>query len=162
MAYLLLIALAYLAAVIDTALGEMLRIGSVAPDLVALLAVVWMLTSRSPWSFLTAGAVALWGDLISPGRVGVGAVWMLLVGFGLSQSTLLPRSRNLAVQLALTACSLIAWFLAVAATETALGNALLPMATQLARALQAALYTTAVALPVFMVAGWMRTGQNGS
>ncbi len=159
MAYFLLIVFVYLAAVVDTALAEVLRVGSVAPDLVALVAVVWLLLVRSRWAFLAAGIVALLGDLIAPGRVGVGAAWMLLVGFGLSWLIPRVRSRALAVRLPLAAGAMTAWCLGVAATTIALGDAVLPPATQFAQALGAALYTSAVALPVLMVAGWVRTGR---
>ena len=45
----LLTALAvYVAAVIETSLADALRIGHVAPDLLALLALMWPLTTRGP------------------------------------------------------------------------------------------------------------------
>lgn len=157
MAYLLLILFVYLAAVADTALGEQMRVGDVAPDLVALVAVVWVLLVRSRWAFLTAGAVALLGDLIAPGRVGVGAAWMLLVGFGLGQLLQQVRSRHLVVRLPLVLGALIVWCLGVAATHSILRETAAPFTTQLRHALGAAVYTSAVAVPVLMVAGWMRT-----
>jgi rod shape-determining protein MreD len=152
----LLILFIYLAAVADTALGELLRVGDVTPDLVALVAVVWVLLVRSRWAFLTAGAVALLGDLIAPGRVGVGAAWMLLVGFGLGRLLQQIRSRHLAVRLPLVLGALIVWCLGVAATQSILRETAAPFTTQLRHALGAALYTSAIAVPVLMVAGWMR------
>jgi cell shape-determining protein MreD len=159
-AYLLLIAFVYLAAVVDTALADALRVGNVAPDLVALVAVVWVLLVRSRWSFLTAGAVALLGDLIAPGRVGVGTAWMLLVGFALGWLLSQVRTRGLVVRLALATAAMIAWCLGVAATTSVLGDAAMPPAAQLGQALGAAVYTSAVALPVLMVAGWVRTNRE--
>ncbi len=157
MPYLLLIPFVYLAAVVDTALADVVRVGNVTPDLLALAAIVWVLLIRSRWAFLTAGAVALLGDLIAPGRVGVGAAWMLLAGFGLGWLLPRVRSRALAVRLPLVGAASTAWCLGVAATAVALGDAPPPLLIQLARALGTAAYTTAVALPVLMVAGWMRT-----
>ncbi len=157
MAYLLLAIFVYLAAVADTALAEVLRVGNVAPDLVALVAMVWVVLARSRWAFLTAGAVALLGDLIAPGRVGVGAAWMLLVGFGLAWLARQMRSRGPAVRLPLVAGAMTVWCLGLAATAVVLGDAARPLGTQLAQALGAAVYTSAVALPVLMVAGWARS-----
>ncbi len=160
MAYLLLIVCVYLAAVVDTSLGGVLAVRGVTPDLVALAAVTWVLLARSRWAFLTGGAVALLGDLISPGRVGVGAAWMLLVGFGLGW--LLPRvpGRGLAVRLALVSAAMTVWCLGVAATASVLGDAARPFPRLLAAALGAALYTSAVAVPILMVVGWVRTDRD--
>ena len=77
---LILIPIVYIAAVAETSLVDVMRIGDVAPDLLALVALVWLVTVAGPRAFLVAGAVALLGDLIAPGRVGVGTAWMLLVG----------------------------------------------------------------------------------
>lgn len=159
MPYVLLIVFVYLAAVVDTALAEVLRVGDVTPDLLALAAIVWVLLVPSRWAFLTAGAVALLADLIAPGRVGVGAAWMLLIGFGLSGLVQHARrrriDRRLPVRLALTAAGLTAWCLGVGATAGLLGDAALPLLPQLVRSFGAALYTSVVALPVLMVAGWI-------
>ncbi len=160
MPYLLLIPLVYLAAVVDTAAAEVLRVGNVTPDLVALAAMVWVLLVRSRWAFLTAGAVALLGDLIAPGRVGVGAAWMLLVGFGLGWFVEQARRRRLAdglpARLLFTAAALTAWCLGVGLTSVLLGAAAQPLPAPLLQAFGAAAYTTAAALPVLMVAGWVR------
>ena len=160
MAYLLLIVFVYLAAVADTALGEVLRVGNVMPDLVALVAIAWLVLVRSRWAFLTAGAVALLGDLIAPGRIGVGAAWMLLVGFGLNWLAPRIRSRWMPVRLALVAAGLIVWCVGVAVTANALADTTLPLATLLARATGTAVYTAAVAVPVLMVAGWVRNDRG--
>lgn len=160
MPYLLLIASVYLAAVVDTAGADVLRVGKVTPDLVALVAIVWIVLARSRWAFLTAGGVALLGDLIAPGRVGVGAAWMLLVGFGLAWFVERARRRRLAaglpVRLLLTAAAVTAWCLGVGLTSVLLGEAAQPLPAQVLQAFGAAAYTTAVALPVLMVAGWVR------
>ncbi len=160
MAYLLLILSVYLAAVADTALGEVLRVGTVTPDLVALVAVLWVILVPSRWAFLTAGAVALLGDLIAPGRVGVGAAWMLPVGLGLGRVVQHIRSRGLTVRLPLVAAAMTVWCLGVTATASALGDTTLPLASQLGHALGAAVYTSAIAVPVLMVAGWVRTDRE--
>ncbi len=160
MAYLLLILCVYVAAVLDTSLGEMLAVRGVSPDLVALVAVTWVLLARDRWAFLAGGMVALLGDLISPGRVGVGAAWMLLVGFGLGWLPPRVPGRGLAVRLTLVTAAMMVWCLGVAATVSALGTAAMPFPRQLAAALGAALYTSAVAVPILMVVGWVQTNRN--
>ena len=151
-----LIPIIYLAAVAETALGDVMRVGDVAPDLIALVAVVWLLTATGPRAFLVAGGIALVGDLIAPGRLGVGMAWMLLVGYGVTCLRTRLKSDHLIVQVPIACAALIAWAAGVALTGRLLGDIALPLSTLLTRAAATGLYTAAIALPVLMVAGWIR------
>jgi len=156
MRVLLLILIVYLVAVMETALVDVMRIGEVTPDLLALTGVVWLLTSSGPRAFLVAGAIALAGDLIAPGRVGTGAAWMLLVGYALTRlKSRLPLDR-LAGQVLATWAAVTAWAMAVGISGRLTGDVALPTLTVLARAAAVGLYTAGVGLPVLMVAGWIR------
>ncbi|NQU24801.1 MAG: hypothetical protein HQ567_26255 [Candidatus Nealsonbacteria bacterium] len=152
----LLIPILYLAAVAETALGDVMRVGDATPDLIALVAVVWLLIAAGPRAFLVAGAVALLGDLIAPGRLGVGMAWMLLVGYGVTWLRTRLKSDHLVAQVPVACAALIAWAVGVAITGRLLGDVALPLSTLLTRAAATGLYTAAVALPVLMVVGWMR------
>ena len=152
----LLIPLVYLAAVMETSLVDRLRIGALTPDLLALVAVVWLLVSTGPRAFLVAGAVMLVGDLISPGHVGVGTAWMLWVGYGLNRLRLHAAMGHFVLQAPAVLVAVTAWAAGVGLTEWLLGTASLPVADVLARACGVGLYTAGVALPVLMIVGWAR------
>jgi len=155
----------YLAAVAETVLVDVIRVGEVTPDLLALVAVVWLLTAGGPRAFLVAGAVALVGDLIAPGRLGVGTAWMLLVGYGVVRLRLCFRAATngrgftgaqLLWQVPMVAAAVTVWAAAVGLTARLLGDASLPWSTILTRSAGVGIYTAGVALPVLMVIGWIR------
>lgn len=150
----LLIPLVYLAAVMETSLVDRMRIGNITPDLLALVAVIWLLTSTGSRAFLVAGAVMMVGDLISPGRVGIGMAWMLLVGYGLNRLRLRIALNHLVLQVPAVFVSVTAWAAGVGVSERLLGDASLPMAEVVARAFGVGFYTAGVALPVLMIVGW--------
>jgi cell shape-determining protein MreD len=153
---LVLLIAAYLAAVAETALVDAMRIGQVTPDLLALVALVWALTAAGPRAFLAAGAVMFLGDLIAPGRVGLGTGWMLLVAFGVGQLRARVRLENLAAQLGVLLAGATLWAAGVGLSARLLGNVALPWSTVLARAGGVGLYTAGVGLPLLMVLGWIR------
>jgi len=154
MAILLFVILAYLAAVAQPTLVPLLRVGDAAPDLLALLAVVWALRTRSRYGFLGAGAIALAGDLISPGRIGLGAGWMLLVAFGLVWFQTRRRLCHPALQTAVVLVAVTLWAGALGLSCRAFGQVDTEIVVLLRGALATGVYTAGVALPVLMVLGW--------
>ncbi len=156
MRFLLLSLIVYLAAAMETSWVDAMRIGHVVPDLLALTAVVWLLTAGGPRAFLTAGGIALVADLIAPGRPGVGMGWMLLVGYVVTRLRTRFKLDHLALQVTTVAIAVTVWAMAVAATGRLLGDVLLPWSTIPARAAGVGLYTAGVGLPVLMVVGWIR------
>jgi len=179
----LLLLIVYVAAVAETSLVDVIRVGDVTPDLLALVAVVWLLTAGGPRAFLLAGAVALVGDLIAPGRLGVGTAWMLLVGYavvrlrGRFQGATNFRGFvgatdgrgfvgatdgrgfmrvDVLWQVPMVAAAVTVWAAAVGLTARLLGDASLPWSTILTRSAGVGIYTAGVALPVLMAVGWIR------
>ena len=161
----LLLLFVYVAAVAETSLVDVIRVGEVSPDLLALVAVVWLLTASGPRAFLAAGAVTLVGDAIAPGPLGVGTVWMLLVGYGISrlrahfQGATNGRGfigAQLLWQVPIVAAAVTVWAAAVGLTARLLGDVSLPWSTLLARSAGVGIYTAGVALPLLMVVGWIR------
>jgi hypothetical protein len=155
----------YLVAVAETSLVDVMRVGNVTPDLLALVAVVWLLTVAGPRAFLIAGAIALVGDLIAPGRLGVGTAWMLLVGYGITclrarlQGATDGRGftgAQLLWQVPMVAAAVTVWAAAVGLSGRLLGDIWLPLSTILTRAAGVGIYTAGAALPVLMVVGWVR------
>jgi len=156
MRILLLTLIVYLAAVIETSLVDLMRIGPVAPDLLALVAVIWLLVSDRPRVLLAAGAIALMGDLIAPGRVGLGMAWMLLVGYVVVRLRARFKVEHLFWQLLITWLAVTLWAFGLGLTGRVLGDVALPVGTILARAAGVGLYTAGVSLPVLMILGWVR------
>jgi rod shape-determining protein MreD len=156
MRILLLAAVVYLAAVVETSLGDVMRVGRVTPDLLALVAVVYVLAARSPTAFLAAGAIALAGDLIAPGRLGVGAAWMLVVGYALGRLRHHVPLDHFAAQMPVVGLAVACWATGVAVTSKLLGDLPLDWSAIAVRTAGAGLYTAGVAIPVLMILGWTR------
>ncbi len=168
MRFVILALVVYLTAVMETSLVDVMRVGHVTPDLLALVAVVWLLTAAGPRAFLVAGAVALAGDLIAPGHIGVGMAWMLLVGYGVTrlracfQGATNGRGfmwQQLAWQVPAVAVAVTIWAAAVGLSGRLLGDVSLPWSTILARTAGVGIYTAGVAVAVLMVVGWIREPQ---
>ena len=156
MRILLLALIVYLAAVAETSLGDVMRVGRVTPDLLALVATVYVLAARGPRAFLVAGAVALAGDLIAPGRLGVGAAWMLVVGYAVGRLRHHVRLDHFTAQVPVVGLAVACWAAGVGATARLLGELPLAWSTTAVRAAGVGLYTAGVALPVLMVLAWTR------
>jgi rod shape-determining protein MreD len=153
---LLLAVIVYVAAVVETSLGDVMRVGRVTPDLLALVAVVYVLAARSPRAFLAAGAIALAGDLIAPGRLGVGAAWMLVVGYAVGRLRHHVRLDHFTAQVPVVGLAVACWATGVAATARLLGDLPLAWPAIAVRSAGVGLYTAGVAIPVLMVLGWTR------
>ena len=153
---LLLVPIVYLAAVVDTSLADRLQVGHVAPDLLALVAVVWLLVAGSPWGFLAVAAIGLAGDLISPGRVGLGMASFLLVGYAVTRLRGRVALESLAGQVAVVLAAVTLVGLAVATGRWLLGETAEALPALLARAMGVGLYTAGVSVPLLMVIGWIR------
>jgi cell shape-determining protein MreD len=156
MRWLFLIPAVYLAAVIETALGDVICIGHVGPDLLGLAAVTWMLLSGSPRAPLTAGAIGLLGDLIGPGQPGLGMALFLLVGYGAARLHAGLSLDHFVWQVGAVWVAATLTAVALGFGRWLMGETSVPLATLLARGLGVGLYTAGVALPVLLVIAWLR------
>jgi rod shape-determining protein MreD len=156
MRLLLLLPLVYVTAVLQTALGDILRVGHVTPDLLGLLAVVWLLVTPGRRAFLVAGLIGLVADLISPGRLGLATGSLLLIGYALTQLRGKLGFDHFAWQLLAVWLATTALALSLAAGTWLLAEPSLPLTTLLARAFGVGAYTTGVGVPVLMILGWTR------
>ena len=161
MRYLLLAAAVYVAAVVQTSLVDAIRIGRVEPDVLAMVAIIWLFWATGPRSlpaagFLVAGGIGLLADLISPGRIGLGAACYVLIGYAVDRLRPWLGLKHLLGQL------LTVWvgvtLLSVGQTLGLwlLGDVSQPLGRAMACALGVGLYTAGVSLPVLMVTGWIR------
>lgn len=156
-----LVAVVYVAAVAETSLTPILRIGQTSPDLFGLGAMLWLLASSSPYAFLPAGCVGLVADLLGPGRLGIGmAVWLLL-GYATVRFRQRVGLEPLPLQwIVLTSVVTIAGLLQ-AVLRFALGELPGPLAPLLLRVAMAEAYTAALSLPALMVLSWMPWQASG-
>jgi hypothetical protein len=143
----------YATAVGETALVDALAVRHVAPSLIALAALTWQLAWPGPYAFLGAGAIALAGDLVMPGRIGAGAALMLLAAYGAGQLRVQMRIEHYALQIPLVWAATTAW---AAGTSLAHAGTLALWPSLLVGA-----YTAALALPVLMVVAWLRETPQG-
>ncbi len=155
MRFLLLAMAVYVAAVAQTSLVDAMRIGPSTPDLLVLVAMSWLLAGSGRYGFLGAGLVGLAADLVSPGRLGIGAAWLLIVGYAVSRVKTRFGLEHWTTQVPAVALTATVWVAAAGLTRWLAGEiAIAPLAI-VQRALGVGLYTGAVGLPWLMVLGWI-------
>ena len=157
---LLLLPLLYAAAVIQTSLGDLMRVGRAEPDLLALAAVAWLLAAAGPRAFLVAGAIGLLEDLLAPGRVGLAAACFLTVGYGLTRLRASLPLYHLVLQLPVMLLSLTVLALAQTLGRWLAGETAADLGPLAVQALGVGLYTSGVGLPVLMVTGCIREARR--
>jgi len=148
--------LVYAAAVLQTSLADAISVGHVTPDLMALLAVIWILVTTGRRAFLVAGAIGLVADLISPGHLGVGMASFLLVGYGLARLRTKLAIEHLVGQVFCVGAATTVLVTTQAIGSWLSGDTAVPLATLLVRALGVGLYTAGVSVPLLMLIGWIR------
>lgn len=156
MRYLVLLPIVYVAAVFETSLVDLIGVGCVAPDLLAMVAIVWLMIVSAPRAFLVAGGIVLVGDLIAPGRPGVGMGWMLFAGYAITRLRQHVKTDHLAVQVIVLWAAVTLWASAVGFTGRLTGDVVSPWPTLLMHTAGVGIYTAGVSLPVLMVVGWIR------
>jgi rod shape-determining protein MreD len=141
----------YAASVLQTAGSDAIRVGEVAPDLLALLAAIWLVTACAKRGFAAAALSGLASDLIAPGPLGLGMTCFLLAGYGLVRLRTKVELHGSLAQAAVVwgAVTLMATGVAVAGWLA--GAASVPLATVLARALGVGIYTGGLAWPLLML-----------
>lgn len=154
--WILLIPLTYVGAVADTSLADAFCIGPVAPDFLALAAMLWLLVLAKPGAFLAVGAVGLVSDLIAPGRIGYGLAGFLVAGYLVARlrARLAPEHLLWHAMFTFAAVALVSVLTALG--QRLLGEVSLPLAALATRGAGVGLYTAAVSVPLFMIVAWMR------
>jgi len=147
--------LVYAAAAGETALVDALAVRQVTPSLIALAALTWQLACPGPYAFLGAGAIALAGDLLVPGRIGLGAAAMLVVAYAVRRLRDRFRVEHYALQLPFVFAATSAWALGTSGLRAVFDRSATGLAV-FEQSLLVAAYTTALALPVLMVVAWVR------
>jgi len=157
---LLYLPLLYLAAVVDTALLDRAGWGGLTPSALALLAAAGVIVG-GPRGIAAAALAGLCGDLLMPGRLGVGLAAWIVVGTALDLLRRRLPLDVLPVRAAAIGVVIVAWAVLVIIARGMLGEPLAPWSTALLRALGMAAATALVGVPV---AWWLgrRGGDEGS
>ncbi len=142
-------------AVFETSSADLLRVGTVGPDLLALVAILWVLRCGGPRGFLVAGAVGLLGDLLLPGRLGLGMALLLLIGYAITRLRARLLLEHPVWQLATIWLGTTLFAFGLALWSWASGEAAVSIARLALRSAGVGLYTAAVAVPVLLVIGWI-------
>jgi len=161
MSWILLVPIIYVAAAVQTSLVDVLRIGRVEPDLLALVGLVWVLCARGSYRFLVVGLTGLVADLLCAGSVGPGCAGGLAAGYLLVRADARHHLDRLAARV------FAVW---VGATLMALVEVVLRgllgeldswthFGVTLRCAFGVGLYTAIVSVAVLMVVGWLHSSR---
>lgn len=155
MTFFVLLPTIYFAAIVQGTIPELFRIRATSPDFLVMTAACWLVVSRHPLAFASAGLIGFAADLTGPGCLGVGAGVWVLIGY-LYQRTA-PRQ----------AVEMLVWqmcMVALLATTALSGNGMIrwmldeltigPLKV-LERAVSTGAYTALLSLPVLLLVSWM-------
>jgi rod shape-determining protein MreD len=151
----------YLAAVAETALAPVLTIHQVTPNLLALAAIVWLVSAApSPWRIVEAAAIGLVFDFNSGSHAGVGMASFSLLAFAILHARpimrrLGPVEQSLACLPAVAALTLIVSF-----ANRLFGHTVPPLSLVMLQAFGCGVYTAAIGLPVWMILDWRRDARR--
>lgn len=158
MRVLMLVAVTYVAVVVQTSVCPSLEVGGATADVLVLEALAVVLLSASPYSFLWAGWLGLLHDLVSPGQLGPCMFWLTVAGYLVVRVRRQLYTEQVLVQAALVALGTSVVLGGVGATRVWLGEASGEWSALIAAAGGGAVYTGVLAWPVFFVAGrWARS-----
>jgi rod shape-determining protein MreD len=146
----------YVTAVADAAVAPLLRVGTIEPIFLALLACV-VISRGGRKAFLATGVVGLTSDLLGPGRIGIDAAIYLVVGFALSQTKRRPGIEHPLAHTALAWLAISLLALCIGTTRWLAGEVPIAWTGILGRSLGVGAYSAALGLPVFMVSGWIES-----
>jgi rod shape-determining protein MreD len=153
--YLFLIPAVYLAAVLDTSLGSALDIGPAAPNMLAVIAIVWSLAIAPARGYLATGAVGFASDVISPGHLGADMACYAIVGYIVSRLRARLGGRRPLVSALWAFPAAAIMVLGPAMVRRALGEFDIHWITLVARGLLSGAYTAVLTLPVVCAAVWI-------
>ena len=166
MRVLCIIASIYLAVVMQIVVAPELALAGVAPDFLAITALVWVLARPSRFGFLAAAAFGLTADLMwpphmspphmSPPHVGPATIAYLLTGYVLGRLCVYTPRGSLSSQFLLLMPGVAAVIFATTLLHVAVGDLSVNWIPILSQSAAAGLYSALVGLPALMILGWTR------
>jgi rod shape-determining protein MreD len=155
MSILILMLGTYVAAVLQISLSPAIEVRHVMPDLFALVTSLWILRTPLRQALFGAAFVGLLYDLTSAAPLGIGLGIYSVAGYALSR--LGARAGGMFLPLQLVSVWLVTTSIALgeAAAARIAADTTLSWTTLTVRGVSVGVYTTAVALPVLIVIGWL-------
>jgi rod shape-determining protein MreD len=150
-----LLLMLYAALLADTVAAPHLQIGRVSPDCSSLVIVAWVLRATASRAVVMAAVAGLVCDLAMHGRVGPGVLACAITALAVARWAPKLPTRIVGVEAAVigVATLFVHCLLSVAAVLT--GEAQLGFAAWSVQVFGAAVYTSAVSVPILMVQNWL-------
>lgn len=156
MSLLILAISVYIAAILETSLANRWELRGATPDLLAMVAFIWLTAKSHRQGLLPVALIGLASDLGSAAPLGLGMATLTCVGYGVVR--LKPRLDTDHFYLRLATI----WFAATTAALVQgiglhfLGEAQTQWQLLIERCAITGLYTAGIAFPLLMVGGWFR------
>ncbi len=157
MSPLLLIPLIYLASALQTLQAPQWQIAGVGPDLIALTGFTWLALSKNRYSFAIVALVGLAADFNSPAPLGLSVAVYAVVAYLLTRLRSRIHLDHFAGRLGVIFLGVAGTCLVQSAMLRILRQTALPLLMLLPRSLLVGFYTAGLAIPILMLAGWLRT-----
>jgi cell shape-determining protein MreD len=153
----LLLAVAWLAAVFDCGVMPLVELRSCTPSACLLAAAASVALSKSDHAFLTAGGFGLAADLSGAGRMGLAMGCFALVGYAVVRLRATSKLHGMLRQAVELTVATLAMSVALALLHACFAGTEIAWPWLLKQALGAGLYTLALATPVLMLLVSTRT-----
>jgi rod shape-determining protein MreD len=154
MSPLFLIPLIYVASILQIGLAPRSQIAGAGPDLLALLAVIWVMKSAGWHAILIAALIGLAGDLNSTAPLGVGVAISALAAYGILWWRRQVKLEHLSVQVVVVWTSITAITLAETIAGLCLSQPVPSLAIAAQRTAVVGVYSTLIAVPILLVMSW--------
>lgn len=156
----LLIPFVYIAAVLQTWISPRWELSDAVPNLLALTAFVWLITNDGPRGFLVTALVGLVSDLGSSTPLGFGIAVYSVVGYGAIWLRRHMNADRLLGQLGVLWLAITAITLSEGITAMCLHQDQLTAPMLLGHTILVGLFTTILALPIFVIINWRRANHR--
>ncbi len=156
MRYLIIALIAYLAVAVQTTLVDAIEIGRIGPEVPAAVAAAILLLQRGNAALVVAAAIGLVEDALWPGRLGVAMAWYLLLSWVLLEGCERFDLHRLGRPVAVSGVFAGLLVLGTGATRCVLGEPTVGLGELAMSAVGVGLYTTAFAVPFWLVAAGCR------
>lgn len=152
-----LLPIVYLAAALQALLSPQWLIAGVGPDLLALSAFTWLAVSTNRFAFISVAFIGLAADLGSPAPLGVGMATFAVVSYLLIRLRSRIHLDHLPGHIAIVCLGVAITCFIQSISLRLLAQTTMPWLMLLPRSLLVGFYTAAIATPLLMIIGWLRS-----
>jgi rod shape-determining protein MreD len=156
MSALFLVPLIYLSTILQIGLAPYWQIAGTGPDLLALLAILWVVKTTGWHSLAVAALIGFGSDLNSTAPLGLGMALYAAIAYGLVWWRRQVKLDRLSAQVAVVWAGVTVITLLELIADSGLGRSISSLRLALERTAVVGLYTTMIAVPVLLVMSWRR------